>query len=309
MSGRPDAGERLRRLLALIPWLAERGGASLDEIARRFELPPEEMRRELELVACCGLPPYSPDMLIELIVDEDSVSARIPHYFSKPLRLTAPDGLALLAAGRALLAVPGAEHGALASALDKLEQVVGEGGRLSIDLEAPPHLAEVRRAAEEHVRLEVDYYSAWRDEMSTRQIDPLVVFSADGRWYVVAHDHLTGEERRFRVDRIRRLDVTAETFEPREVDPRIDDPFTPGASAEVVTLLLPPEARWVTESYPVRDVSEEPDGRLRVVLTVLGLPWLERLLLRVGARAEVVDPPHLADVGREAAARLLAAYA
>ena len=306
---RTDAGERLRRLLALIPWLAERGGASLQEIADRFDLPPERMRRELEMAACCGLPPYSPDALIELMIDEGTVSARIPHYFSRPLRLTAADGFAVLATGHALLNVPGVEsEGPLASALAKLAAVLGDVEGVKVDLEVPPHLDAVQQAVAAHQRLDVDYYSAWRDEMTTRQIDPLAVYSAEGRWYAVAHDHLTGEERRFRVDRIRRLSVSGETFEPRAVDVRLDGTFTPPASADAVTLELPASARWVVETYPTSSVEELDDGRLRVGLTVLGRPWLERLLLRVGPEAKVVDPPELASVGAEAAARLLERY-
>jgi predicted DNA-binding transcriptional regulator YafY len=35
---------------------------------------------------------------------------------------------------------------------------------------------------------------------------------------------------------------------------------------------------------------------------------LERLLLRLGPDAEVIDPPDLVDTGRRAAERVLAAY-
>ena len=36
MSPRPLAGSRLRRVLALVPWIAEHPGAALEEIAARF---------------------------------------------------------------------------------------------------------------------------------------------------------------------------------------------------------------------------------------------------------------------------------
>jgi proteasome accessory factor C len=69
---------------------------------------------------------------------------------------------------------------------------------------------------------------------------------------------------------------------------------------------LPASARWVVESYPVEWT--EADGRLRVTMHVLGTAWLERLLLRVGADARVVEPAAMVDVGRDAAARLLTEY-
>jgi predicted DNA-binding transcriptional regulator YafY len=45
-----------------------------------------------------------------------------------------------------------------------------------------------------------------------------------------------------------------------------------------------------------------------VRLPVTGRRWLERLLLRLGGDGEVVEPVEWRDVGREAAARLLARY-
>src|SRR6185436_3860146 len=118
-------------------------------------------------------------------------------------RLTPAEGFSVLAAGRALLAVPGAEAtGPLASALSKLEAALGAAGSVSVELEAPPLLAVVRSAAEGRRRLAVEYFSAWRDEVTSRTIDPYVVFSQEGHWYVAAADSLRGDVRHFRVDRL-----------------------------------------------------------------------------------------------------------
>ena len=73
-------------------------------------------------------------------------------------------------------------------------------------------------------------------------------------------------------------------------------------------LSIPAPARWVVEAYPTLDVDERADGGLVVTLAVSGTAWLERLLLRLGSEAEVIDPPELVDTGRQAAERILAAY-
>ena len=75
----------------------------------------------------------------------------------------------------------------------------------------------------------------------------------------------------------------------------------------MVTIALPPSASWVAETYPVVSVAEHDDG-MEVVLPVVSERWLERVLLRAGAEAGVLDPPELVDTGRLAAARLLARY-
>jgi proteasome accessory factor C len=64
----------------------------------------------------------------------------------------------------------------------------------------------------------------------------------------------------------------------------------------------------VVETYPTESVEVEPDGRLRVVLVASERPWLERLLLRLGPAAEVVEPDEARAAGPSAAKRLLARY-
>ena len=105
---RRSAEERLQRLLVMLPWLMERGEVPLAEVAQRFRLTPEEVAADLELAAMCGLPPFV-DEMIDLFIDDDVVVVGVPRLFTRPLRLTAPEGFALVAAGRAAMQLPGAD--------------------------------------------------------------------------------------------------------------------------------------------------------------------------------------------------------
>ena len=311
MSPRPLAGSRLRRVLALVPWIAEHPGAALGDLAARFGVSEAELEHDLELLPLCGLPPYTPDRLIEVEIVDGHVWIRFAEYFDRPLRLSAEEGLALLAAGRALLAVPGSdERGALGTGLDKLARALGATEGLAVEVGDPPHLDALRRAAGAHERVEIDYYSFGRNATTTRQIDLRSVFHAFGHWYAAAYCHRVEDERMFRVDRIRAVRPTGQHFDAAAGEeahvgesvyhPRRDDPR--------VTLELDPEATWVVESYPAEEVDERPDGSWRVVLAVSERAWLERLLLDLGPAARVVAPAALQTVGAEAAARLLSRY-
>lgn len=307
---RPDSAARLRRLLSVIPWMLDHQGSSLPEIAARFSLPVADLERDLELMPFCGLPPYSPDRLIDLEIVDGRVYLRFAEYFARPLSLTPAEGFSLLAAGRTLLAVPGSDpDGSLASALDKLAGVLGATGGMAIELEPGRFLDVLRAASEAGEQVEIDYYAFGRDALTTRVIDPHAVFAAGGGWYVDAWCHSAVDDRLFRVDRVRNVRPTGEHFAP---DPdRARQPgsvFQPRDTDPRVTLLLAPEATWVTESYPVEAVERQAGGRLLVTLVVSERAWLERLLLRLGPAAEVVAPPTLAGVPPEAATRLLAVY-
>src|SRR5262249_58769084 len=58
-----NAEDRLRRILALVPWVAAHDGPTLVEVGERFGLKEDELIADLDLLFMCGLHPYTPDML------------------------------------------------------------------------------------------------------------------------------------------------------------------------------------------------------------------------------------------------------
>lgn len=309
MSPRPAVTPRLTRVLAMLPYIAEHPDVGIDELAARFALEAHEIERDLELLPFCGLPPYSPDRLIELTVIDGHVSVRFAEYFERPLRLSTNEGLAVLTAGRALVAVPGSDpDGALATALEKLAHMLDMGG-LTVEIEQPAALQSLRRACRVGERVEIDYYSFGRDALTRRVIDPRSVFLAFGQWYVDAWCHRAGDDRLFRIDRVRAVRPTGDHFEI-ENEPDVDRPvYSPRPDDVRVELSLAPEAAWLVESVPVESVTSDEDGSLTVRLAVSERAWLERLLLRLGPQARVVAPPDWVDLGPEAAQRVLIRYA
>lgn len=306
---RVSAGERLQRVLAMVPWVAANDGPRIEEVCTRFDCTEAELVEDLELLFMCGLHPYTPDALIDVDVARGRVWIRYADYFKRPLRLTAAEAMTLVAAGNALLAVPGSDpEGPLARGLAKLRKGLGLGGSVDVALgEAPAAVLDLLRAASaEHRQVDIEYYAFGRDEWTRRTIDPYAVFSAGGQWYLAAYCHAVDDERLFRVDRVRDARVLDTTF----VSPKTPPDFTvyePRPDDPRVVLELDAAGRWVVEQYPVETAEELEGGRVRVRLAVSERAWLERLLLRLGPRARILEGDD--DVGRTAACRLLARYA
>jgi proteasome accessory factor C len=307
---RRSAEERLRRLLVMLPWLMEQGEVPLAEVARHFRTTPEEVTADLELAAMCGLPPFV-DELVDVFIDDDVVVVGVPRLFTRPLRLTAPEGFALVAAGRAAMELPGADpEGPLGRGLQKLAAALGDDG-VVVELprsEALDAVIETLTDSVERVeRLAVRYWTPSRDEVTDRRITPRHVFHDRGEWYVVADDERSGERRTFRIDRIESVERTGELGEPSGAPVAVGEWFADGGLPRV-TLRLSPAARWVTERYPVDDVTDIGDEWVEARFPVASERWLERLLLRLGQDAEVLAPREWRSLGRDAAARVLARY-
>ena len=311
MAGPPrPAADRLRRLLAIVPWVVANDGPTLAEVCERFDVAEEDLLEELNTVFLCGVHPFTPDVLMEVDVSGGRVWIQLADYFERPLRLTPEEGLALVASGAALQAVPGADPaGPLARALDKVASVLGidPTGALEVVLGTVPEdvLAVLQEGMGAARQVEIDYYTYGRDERTVRVVDPWDVFAAAGEWYLTAWCHRAGGERRFRLDRIGAATLLDTTFDPPSAPPP-RAVFAAGPDDPRIVLDLAPRARWVLEQYPVERVEEGANGHVRVTLAISEQAWLERLLLRLGPHASVVGEG--SGVAADAAERILARY-
>lgn len=311
---RATASTRVARLLAIVPWIAGRDGPLIDEVCERFAVPRAKLLEDLDALMYVGVPPYTPDALIEVTIEGDRVWLRFADVFARPLHLTPEQGLALVAAGAASRGLPGAEaEGPLTTALAKLAGVLGvePGEAVSVTLgETRPGVLEaLRSAVADRRRVRLDYYAYGRDQRDVREVDPYAVTAHGGAWYLHGYCHRAGDRRLFRVDRIVEVELSGETF---AAPPHPDDgsPLALAPELPRVTLDLAPAARWVVETYPVDQVGDVAGGWQRVRMPVTATPWLERLLVRLGgdARVVVADDPAMLDAGRRAARRILARY-
>ncbi|MGH1503002.1 MAG: helix-turn-helix transcriptional regulator [Acidimicrobiales bacterium] len=316
MAIKATAADRLRRLLAIVPWIVANPGVEVATVAKRFGLSEKELIKDLDVVWMVGLPPYTPDALVEVQLDDGRVWIHYADFFERPLRLTPAQGLALLAASDALLSVPGTDDdGPLARALAKLADSMGVDADQTIEVDLGDaeagHLDALRRAASEGTEVEIGYYSYGRDEHTSRRIAPWRVSADAGAWYVQGWCHLAEGERLFRVDRI---DALAETGEAATQRPPHGDEarvFHPGSDDPTVDVRLRPAARWVAEAYPCEVIADDDDG-LTVRLVVTAEAWLERLLLRLGPDGAVIGAQGLdgaTDIGQAAASRIRDRYA
>lgn len=315
MSG---ATEALPRLLALVPWLLAHPDTPVGEVAARFGVDERQIRKDLTLLWMCGLPGHGPGDLMDVVYDGDRVSLSNADTIGRPLRLTADEALALVAALRALLGVPGLlDSAAVERALAKIEAaageaVAGEGVAVAPEVVADPQVVTtVANAIAAGRRLRMTYWVPARDEATEREVDPIRMFTADGVPYLVGWCRRVDDLRTFRLDRalgVTVMDVPADV--PADARTRALDAgmFTPAAEDRQVTLELAPAARWVADYYPHDSAEERADGGLTVTLRARDDAWLRRLALGLAGLGRVIEPADVAVAVRDEARLALAAY-
>src|SRR5699024_10542994 len=197
--------------------------------------------------------------------------------------------------------------------LDKIARLLGfePGDVVGVDLSVlgGPTGQLLDEAVQASRMVEFRYWSYGTDEVEMRTVDPWRVFTVDGSWYLVGHDHDRDEQRRFRLDRIGEVRVRSESSTiPPPPDLELDVTFDDVPTA---TLDIAGSSRWVLESLAILEFEERADGRVRVTVPVAGRMWLERLAVRLGDDLEIVElDPSLGDrrVAATAARRILTRY-
>ncbi len=310
MSKKIAATDRMARLIAAIPWIVAQDGVEVDEIVERFDYPRDLLLKDLqEVVFYVGVPPYTPDSLIEVLIEDDMVWIRYADWFSRPMRLSGTEILALLAAGETALGFDTQdEAGPLTTGLAKLRLATGASSDV-VDVEfgtvTTPALPVLRDAADRRLATQITYFSFGSNTRTERLIEPHGFFLDQGIWYVSAYCHRAEAERVFRIDRIESVTATdtAFTFPVDDGAPTASFSIDRG---ELVTIVADSDRAFVFEGVPVESL-DVSDDQLTVRLPIASSRWLEQLLLRLGPSARIIDGDVSIDVGA-AAARLRERY-
>jgi predicted DNA-binding transcriptional regulator YafY len=317
---RPERFARLVTLASILIRAGRRGERlRIAELCESLQLTEEELREDLNVLNVVNFGGGSYVLYAEILEDEGEIEVDPEPYsdnFDRPARLLPVEAKALIAAIDLI-----GEHipeGSLSSAREKIVAALGEdpmeqGLQVAHAPSDDSDLARtLSRAIVEHRLVELDYYKENEDEFSLRVVEAYALTNGREGWYLASFDPSRGEMRHFRLDRIRRAEVTKQAFEPRpEVDPaaEVDGWMRTGevqASRTARVWISPERARWARERRRV--VEDLVDGSTVVELSFAGLDWLVREVLKEAGDAAVLAPQDARKAVKAAAKRLRAIH-
>jgi proteasome accessory factor C len=311
--------ERFARLVTLASILIQAGRAGLRlkiaEVCERLQVSEGELREDIGVLNVVNFGGGSYVLYAEIDDDAGTIEVDPEPYsdnFARPARLLPVEAKALVAAIDLI-----GEHlpqGSLTSARTKIVRALGEdpmeqGLQVAhVGADDSDISRVVSKAISTHVLIELDYYKENEDEYSVRRVEPYALMNGREGWYVATYDPAKSDMRHFRLDRIRRAELTSERFKPRpEVNPSADVDGWPrtgevSASRTARVWISPERARWAREQRKV--VGRWDDGSIAVELSFAGVEWLVREVLKEAGDAAVLDPPDAREAVLAAAARI-----
>lgn len=311
MSG--TAGDRFRRLLEILPRIADVTDVPVTELAATLGVAPRVLLDDLRALAERYDEPGGFVAGVSVLLDGERVSVRANH-FHRPMRLSMSElcalevGLGVLAREQGADAV-GTLRAKLAQCIAKLPTDDAHAGlrdgALADGLQAAA-LPTLRAALREGRVVTISYRKGYQGEGSERAVHPHRLTFARGTWYLVGWCARSEGPRVFRADRIVAAVVTEAPITQRltEADvPTLDDgtPFSAPTGVPTMTVRYSPAiARWIVE----RDGGAvEADGSAVRTIPLADREWALRHVLQYGPDAVILEPPELRD---ELAGRLRA---
>lgn len=313
------SSNQVSRMLALVPYLRNRGEIPVEDVARDFDVPVKQIVKDLSILWFCGLPNAYPGDMISIDMDALKIDGVVKlsdaDFLPKPSRFSPYEALALIVALRTIraTATPDQAH-IIDTALAKLEEVCGDVAKTPVDVHveaADPQIqSTLETALADRVRVAIRYTTPARDEENEREIDPIRMFTAQGRLFCEAWCYLADDVRIFRLDRILSADATRTPTGSHDLEPRdlSEDMFQVSDDTEWAILDLQPAAYWLAEYYTIESLREPVDGVWRVKMFASGMEWMRRLVLKNAGAVTVVEPAALAEDVAANARLALTAY-
>ncbi|KLL95960.1 protein pafC, partial [Rhodococcus sp. IITR03] len=155
---------------------------------------------------------------------------------------------------------------------------------------------QVRAAVRDGRAVHLTYYSASRDTVSERDVDPIRIVIIDEHAYLQAWCRSAEGVRLFRFDRIDAATVLDEPARPPHraiTDDEHLELFEGDPSLPAARLRIAPSYTWLLDYYPLTDVQVLSDGSCEASMRYASPGWMARLLVGLGAGVQVLDPPEL----------------
>ncbi|MEY3317904.1 MAG: hypothetical protein RL540_276 [Actinomycetota bacterium] len=272
--------DRVQRILELIPYLRGRTEKIVD-LAEEFRVPADVITRDLEIAFMSGLPGYTPDLLIDVLVDTDIASVLdpqsldLPPAMDKTQMVTLLLGLQLLVA---LVEMPEASRSVTTRLIARVEGLLGSDPIKEISLEDFEREKKIVEAIFNRQNITFDYLPFTGVASTNRKVLALEIYWRSGQSLLKALELKTMQTRNFFLSRMSNI-VLGNRENPQRALSVISqqDPMC-------VDVVLSEDALWWTKRYAAfitQSTVDSQNGRISISFEFWDEAWAIRSLASI----------------------------
>lgn len=210
---------RINRITAILTQLQSKRVITAQTIADRFEISLRTVYRDIKSLQEAGVPIGSENGVGYFIVD----GYRLP-----PIMFTEEEANAMITADKlvhqknekslsknytsALIKIKAVLRNSQKEKIELLEERISADNKYTINPKSD-YLAKIQTGITSFLQLDITYKSIYKNEITKRKIKPLALYFTENDWILIAFCLLRNDIREFRLDKIKSLFITNETFE------------------------------------------------------------------------------------------------
>lgn len=276
------------RLFQMVYLLLERGKMTAPELAEHYEVSVRTIYRDVDMLSAAGIPVYTaPGKSGGIFIQENFVLNRS--------LLTEEEQEKILLALQGIQMVDSENTAVLLKKLSSVFQKQdSEISWVEIDFSDWQPQKRVlfnylKEAVIQKKQVAFTYYNG-KGERSRRTVEPLKLVFKSRDWFLYAYCCMREEERLFKLNRMKELVLTEETFE-RKIPTQIFNSQKEAFEVQTVPLTLRFEPEMAYRVYEIFDEVEELSDKYLLVRTSMPENWeMYSCLLSYGSKVEVLEP-------------------
>lgn len=298
---------RIDRLTAMLVHLQSKSRVPIGELEERFEIGRRTIFRDIKALLASGVPIGGNAGEGYFIVD----GYRLP-----PVVFSKEEAASLLLGAKLINQNADLETNKLVEAamskvravlkysdrdfLETLDSRVEILGSPSVMKQGFPdsHITRIQLALVSKKSIDISYYSNYNDSHTTRRVNPLGLVYYSNRWHMIGYCHLRNDMRDFRTDRIEKLTITSEDFNPEDYPNYLN--FTSGMiggtdALEAIIKFSKGVIKYINDQkyyYGFLEQTEVSDG-VEMKFITPQYEFLARWALTFSNEATIVSPPVL----------------
>ncbi len=298
---------KIDRLLSIITILLQQDKATAPELARKLEVSRRTIQRDIEDICKAGIP------VVTFQGGDGGIS--IAEGFKLDKRVLSVDELQNILVGLKSIASVSSDakiNRLITKLAPENASVALASDSIHIDLSShykstlTEKISLIKSAISDKHEITFDYYS--EKGMTSRRIEPYFINYRWTSWYVFGFCKIRNDFRMFKLNRLWNLNITNETFIPREA-PREALEKECFTDEHKVTVLFDPSAEYLLiEEYGPDCYVRKEDGQLEFSAGFSNRDYAIRWILGFGGKAKVIDPPDIAKEIKENAKKIIHNY-
>ncbi|WP_421800275.1 helix-turn-helix transcriptional regulator [Haliscomenobacter sp.] len=215
--------KRLSRLTAILTQLQTKRLVTANLLAEKFQVSVRTIYRDIRALEQSGVP---------ILTEEGKGYSLMEGYRLPPVSFTETEANALITAEQLVLKNKDASFvKEYSAAIDKIKSVLRHHTKENVNLlssriaigqnynldRTSNYLSSLQLALTNFEVTKIVYQKPDSEETSTRAIEPFAIFNTKENWLLVAYCRLRQSFRVFRLDRIKKLEILPEKFEPHKM--------------------------------------------------------------------------------------------